>query len=141
MDFDPGFHEEMYDEGFDDGYEEAEEDLADDRTELEHDDDGNVIGLATGAAVAAGFGYHMANDEIDERKLSEEILRKKEGKQGEPVKVPLANRNEVKGVVTPFGRWASKVNKGYVKTDSPIEYTKEEQLQILNAELEEYFDD
>ena len=134
MDFDPGFHEEMYDEGYEDEPNEQEEST---EPEAEYDSMGNPILLAA----AAGFGHQMGKEDLDEREVAEGILKERKGKQGEPVKVPLASRNEVKGHMTPFGRWATKVNKGRAKTDTPIEYTKEEQLQILNAELEEYFDD
>lgn len=133
MDFDPGFHEEMYDEGYDDGQEEAEEDTPDDAEEtIEHDGMGNAVYLAS----AAGFGYHMALDEIEERKLAEDILRRREGKPGKPVKVPLARRHEVKGHTTPFGRWAAKVAHDPKRREDELEYTKEEQDQILKAEGE-----
>jgi len=134
MDFDPG---ELYDDNFEDGMEDniPEENL--DEQETEYDSMGNPIFLAA----AAGFGYQMGQEDLDERKVAEEILRQREGKQSEPVKIPLASRHETKGYMTPFGRWASKVNRDPSRRNDPIEYTKEEQLQILNAELEEFFDD
>ncbi len=122
MNFDDGFHEEMYDEDF----EEAEE------PEVEYDELGNPILIAA----AAGFGYHMATDEIEERQLVEDILRRRDKKQGDPIKVPLAHRHTTKGYVTPFGRWATKANQDPSKAKEDIQYTMEEQLQIIRAEGE-----
>jgi len=134
MDFDPG---ELYDDNFEDGMEDniPEENL--DEQETEYDSMGNPIFIAA----VAGFGYQMGQEDLDERKVAEEILKHREDKQDKPIKIPLASRNETKGYITPFGRWASKVNQDPSKRNDPIEYTKEEQLQILNAELEEFFDD
>lgn len=130
MDFDPGeLYDESYEEGFDEGYEQAEEDFVEE-PEVECDELGNPIYLAA----AAGFGYHMAQDEMDERQLAEDILKRREGKQVKPVKVPLAHRNETKGYMTPFGRWATKANIDHKRTEDEIEYTKEEQLQIIKAQ-------
>jgi hypothetical protein len=41
-----------------------------------------------------------------------------------------------KGKKTPFGRWATMVNKDPSRRDEDIEYTLEEQLQIIRAEGE-----
>lgn len=128
MDFDPGFHEEMYD----DGQEMYEEDLEHSEEEMELDSLGNPIFLAT----AAGFGRQMGKDSLEERQIAERILRDREGK-GDPVKIPLADRGGQKKVqryTTPFGRWARKVNEDPTRRDEDIEYTKEEQLKILKAE-------
>jgi len=134
MDFDPGelydeddLHD-SYEEGCEDGQIEFDPELD---AEVEYDDDGNLMPLL---ATAAGFGYHMATDELEERKLAESILKRKEGKQGEPIKVPLARRKETKGHMTPFGRWATRANIDHKKTEDELEYTKEEQLQILKSE-------
>jgi len=127
MDFDPGFHEEMYD----DDQEMYEEDFEQGEEEVELDSMGNPIFLAA----AAGLGYEMAQGEIDERQLAEDILKDK-AKKVKPTKVPLADRHTAKGHMTPFGRWATKVNKGLTKSDSEIEYTKEERHQIYDAEGE-----
>ncbi len=104
MDFDPG---ELYEEGYEDGHEEAEEDLESAEEEVEFDAMGNPIYLAA----VAGFAYQMAQGEIDERQIAEDILKNKAGKV-EPVKVPLAHRHtqKKKGHMTPFGRWSTKVN-------------------------------
>ena len=122
MDFDPGFHEEMYDEDID----------KDNEPEVEYDEFGNVIAVAT----AAGFGYYMAKDELEERKLAEDILKQREGKQEDPVKVPLAHRHTTKGEITPFGRWATRANQDPSKAKEEIQYTKEEQLQIIKAQAD-----
>ena len=122
MDFDPG---ELYDEGYEDGMEEN----MPEETE-EYDDDGNLIPLV----VATSFGYHMASEEIEERKLAEGILKRKEGRQDEPIKVPLARRKEDKGHMTPFARWSTKANLDHKRTEDDIEYTKEEQAQIFKSE-------
>ena len=130
MDFDPGeLYDEGYEEGFDEGYEQAEEDLTEE-PEVEYDSNGNII---YGAA-AAGFGYHMAQDELEERQLAEDILKRREGKQGEPTKVPLSQRHETKGYMTPFGRWATKANIDHKRTEDELEYTEEERLQIMDSE-------
>jgi hypothetical protein len=139
MDFDPGelyddsyenfdeIAEDNYEEGFEDGQEEVDD--MQQEPEVEYDDDGNVIAVVA----AAGFGYHMATDEIDERQLAEDVLARREGKT-EPVKIPLAKRHEAKGHMTPFGRWATRANLDHKRTEDEIEYTKEEQLEILRAE-------
>ena len=126
MDFDPG---ELYEEGFDDGQEMCEENLEHSEEEVELDSMGNPVFLAA----AAGFGYEMARGEIDERQIAENILKNK-AKKVEPAKVPLADRHTVKGHMTPFGRWVDKVNKGLIKRDSELEYTKEEMYLIHDAE-------
>jgi len=71
---------------------------------------------------------------LEERKIAEDILERREGKQDTPIKVPLAQRNETKGHMTPFGRWATKANIDHKRAEDEIEYTKEEQLQILKAQ-------
>jgi len=127
MDFDPGFHEEMYDEHL-------QEDMEPPEDEIEFDDLGNPTYLA----VATSFGYEMAQEEIDERQLAEDILKdrsRKERKQN-PVKIPLSDRHKTKGYMTPFARWATKVNINPKNTSDEIEYTLEEQLQIIRAEGE-----
>lgn len=103
---------------------------SDNRDNVEYDDLGNPIFIAT----AAGFGHHMATDELEERELAESILKRRAEKQGKPVKVPLAHRRRKKGYVTPFGRWATMVNKDPSRTKEGIPYTMEEQLQIIRAQ-------
>lgn len=130
MDFDPGFHEEIYDEGFDDGQEMYEENLEQSEEEVELDSMGNPIFLAA----AGGFGYHMAQGEIDERQIAENILKNKARKVEVPVKVPLSHRHNQKGHMTPFGRWSTRVNMDHSKINDEIEYTIEERLQIMDSE-------
>jgi len=129
MDFDPG---ELCDENYDEGYEDGQNDIEEPETteEVEFDELGNPIYLAA----AAGFGYHMATDELEERQLAEDILKRREGKQGKPVKVPLAQRHTTKGHMTPFGRWATKSNINHDRNKDDIEYTKEERLKIMDSE-------
>jgi len=115
--------EDGYDEGFEDGFGEEDQQVE------EFDEDGNPVYMAT----AAGFGYHMAQDEIEERQIAEEILRRKEGKPDTPTKIPLASRHETKGKMTPFGRWATRVNHDPARREKEIEYTLEVQLVILDA--------
>lgn len=132
MDFDPGFFSEddMHD-SYEEGYEDGHESDAEDDDVVETDELGNPIYLAA----AAGFGYHMAQDEIEERRLAEEILKKREGKKDEPVKVPLKTRHAgPKG--TPFQRWAARVNQDPKSTKEPLTYTEEEQNIILKHEAE-----
>lgn len=133
MDFDPGFFSEDDLDDLIDSMEEIEESEPEDvpEPEVEYDASGNVIAAVAGT----GFGYHMAQDEIEERQIAEKILADREGKKGEPVKVPLSHRRDKKkGHMTPFARWATRVNMDPSKRDEDIEYTKEEQLQILRAE-------
>lgn len=85
---------------------------------------------------AGGLGYEMAEDEIEEREIAEDILRRRDEKNYEQVKLPLASRHEVRGKMTPFGRWATEVNKNPNKRDMDIPYTKEEQLAIIRSEGE-----
>jgi len=128
MDFDPGeLYDEGYEDGHDEGYETAEEDMEDQEETVELDDDGNPIFLAA----AAGFGYHMAQDELEERQIAEDILKRKET----VVKVPLSHRHKkIRGHMTPFARWSTKVNLDHKKINDDLEYTKEEQLQIFKSE-------
>jgi len=99
--------------------------------EVELDSMGNPIFLAA----AGGFGYEMAQGEIDERQIAENILKNK-ARKVESVKVPLSHRHNQKkrGYMTPFGRWVGKVNKGLIKSEDEIEYTIEERLQIMDSE-------
>jgi hypothetical protein len=124
MDFDPG---ELHDDDYEDG---MEENMPDEEPDAEYDSAGNIVF----AAAAAGFGYHMAQDELEERQIAENILKRREGKQYKPTKIPLAERHTTKGHMTPFGRWATKANIDHKRTEDEIEYTKEERLQIMDSE-------
>jgi hypothetical protein len=88
-----------------------------------------------GLAAAAGFGYCMATDELDERILAENILGRRSGPK-QPIKVPLKSRHEIerKGTRTPFGRWSTEANLNPATSKKPIKYTKEEQLRIIRGE-------
>jgi hypothetical protein len=128
MDFDPG--ECFDDDAYEEGYEQAEKDFEHSEEEVELDSMGNPVYLAA----AAAFGFHMAQDEIDERQIAEDILKNKAKKVGEPAKIPLATRHTTKGHMTPFGRWATKSNINHDKNKDDIEYTKEERLKIMDSE-------
>jgi len=125
MDFDPG---ELFDD--DDGVDYTE--YTGDAPEYEDDTDEVEL------AAAAGLGYHMAQEEIEERKIAADILRKRDKNQGKPEAIPLWKRHEAKGKgkMTPFGRWATMVNNDPARRKLDITYTKEEQLAILRAEAE-----
>jgi len=123
MDFDPGF--------FSDYDDISDEDHEYDDGEIEYDALGNPIYLAS----AAGFGYHMSEDEIEEREIAAKILKERENKKREPVKVPLSKRHDDNTKhMTPFGRWADKVARDPSRRNEEIEYTLEEKLEILKAE-------
>lgn len=129
MDFDPGecFDDnEHYEEGDDDG----QDDMESNDEEVEFDSLGNPIYLAIGASL----GHEMAQGEVDERQIAENLLRHREEKQHKPTKIPLAERHTTKGHMTPFGRWATKANIDHKRTEDEIEYTKEERLQIMDSE-------
>lgn len=122
MDFDPGFHEE--------GFEDEQNDTEEPEETVEFDAMGNPIYLAT----AAGFGYEMAQGEIDERQIAEDILKDRAGKQEELIKVPLSHRHEKKGHMTPFARWATNANIDPARSKDEIEYTIKERLRIMESE-------
>ena len=146
MDFDPGelYDEyeddmsELYDEddvydSYEEGYEDGQNDVPEynDQTEeiSERDDDGFD---PTDLAIAAGFGHHMAQDEMEDHKTP----RGPKGGKAGPESVPLWERHNRKGKMTPFGRWATMVNEDPSKRNEEIQYTKEERLAILKAEGE-----
>jgi hypothetical protein len=75
-------------------------------------------------------------DELEERQLAEDILKRREGKQDEPIKVPLSHRHtqKKKGHMTPFARWSTKANMDHTRSKDKIEYTIEERLRIMESE-------
>jgi hypothetical protein len=76
----------------------------------------------------------MAQDEIEERKLAEDLLREKEEKIE---KIPLhARHSSIKGG-SPFERWARDVQAGRKTMDDPLEFTPEEEDKILAKEVVE----
>jgi len=129
MDFDPG---ELYDEGYEDGYDEGYEAIEEDTEDQEDSVELDAMGSPVYLAAAAGFGYHMAQDELNERQLAENIIKRKET----PIKVALSHRHEKTGGghMTPFARWSTKVNLDRTKINDEIEYTLEEKLQIFKSE-------
>lgn len=127
MDYDPDF---AYDGTEDSDHGDPQEVVE------EYDALGNPLFLAT----AAGMGYHMTRDEFEEQKLSEEMAEIRDKESNETEKVPLSSRHSDggKGNPSPFMRWAIGVARGTKKTSDPIEYTKEEQRAILEAEAEDW---
>lgn len=135
MDFDPGFHEEMYDEDdLHDSYEEGLEDEQNDTEEPEETVEFDAMGNPIYIAVGVGFGYEMAQREIDERQIAEDILKNRAREQEEPIKVPLSRRHEKKGHMTPFARWATNANIDPAGSKDEIDYTIEERLRIMESE-------
>lgn len=135
IDFDPGFHDHMGDnnseEDYDAGYEDCEDsyDEPADGVEIETDEFGNPIYLAA----AAGFGYHMAQEDLEAQKIADDIT---ESRKDEPkiTKMPLSSRHggkdgEVRG--KPFERWLEKYFRGEKKLTDPLDLTEEER----NSEL------
>ena len=136
--YDPDF---IYDPQFD-----AEEDIFDEQDNdvecnIELDDNyepisASEIGVLEVAA-AAGFGYHTAQEELDEDKIARQLLKKIHTNY-EPVKVPLSDRhssNNKRG--KPFERWYISVLKGQKKITDPLDYTEEELFLIAQAELDD----
>ena len=76
----------------------------------------------------------MVEESLEERKIAENILKRREGKKDKPAKVPLADRHTTRGNMTPFARWATKANLDHKNAGDDIEYTKEERHQIYDAE-------
>ena len=146
MDFDPGmFSEDDIDDMSNNAYGEGYEDALDEQAELNYepepeeasdvlDDEYDTVDLA----VAAGFGYHMASDELEERKIAKKILDRK--KKNKIQKVSLRNRKSsgVKG--SPSKRWMFEVASGQKKAKDPVEYTDEEKKAILEYEGEHDFE-
>ena len=127
MDFDPG---ELHDDSYDDGYADGEESNEPIEESQEDHVDFDEFGIPIAIATAAGFGYHMAQDEQAEQGQADTEFEQ------EPILIPLAQRRNKKGYVSPFGRWATKANRDPSKANDEIEYTKEEQLAIIKAEGE-----
>jgi hypothetical protein len=85
----------------------------------------------------------VVEEELGERELAERILRRKEEEReaNKPTKVPLWTRHKVKGSKgSPALRAMYKVATGERTTKDPIEYTEEEQRQILDFEGEHDFE-
>jgi hypothetical protein len=121
----------------------GDDDFGFENRDCEIPDDDSMLEDVISAATAAGFGYHMAQDEMNERELAEEILRRKEEEReaNKPTKVPLWTRHKVKGSKgSPALRAMYKVATGERTTKDPIEYTEEEQRQILDFEGEHDFE-
>lgn len=128
MDYDPEWmHGDADFMGGDDDFGSENRDL--DHTE--YDDLGNPIFIAA----AAGFGYHMSQDE---RESLEESLEQEERSKAKVKKIPLSSRHtETKrNMPPPFERWAYAVNKGLLDINEPIEsvLTAEEKKLIYESE-------
>jgi len=100
----------------------------------------NEIGVFE-MSVAAGLGYHMAQDEIDEDAVAKKLLRKMHTSK-EQVKVPLSTRhNNEDERGKPFEKWYLNVLRGQKKVTDPIDYTEKELYLIAQAELEDDIND
>ncbi len=150
MDFDPGMFsddefedtrddaaEGTYDEGYEEGYDAKEDELNEELTQEETPDVLDSEYDATALAAAAGFGYHMASDELEERRIAEDILRRRNPpKTGKVQRVSLKNRKASKFKGSPAKRWMYEVATGQKKAKDPVEYTDEEKAAILRYEGE-----
>jgi len=88
-------------------------------------------------SVAAGFGHHMAQEELDEDKIARRLLKRMQS-DGEQVKVPLSTRYEGSSERgKPFEKWYLNVLRGRTKITDPIKYTEKELFLIAQAELED----
>ena len=126
----------------------AEEDIFDeDDVEYDVELDDNYDPVSAGEigifeiGVAAGFGHHMAQEELDEDHIAKQLLKKMKGDK-EQVKVPLSTRHTTeieRG--KPFERWYLNFLKGQKKITDPLEYTEKELYQIARAELEDDIND
>lgn len=140
MDFDPGmFSEDNIDDFEGENYPDDEQ--AELNYEPEPEETSDVLDDEYGAAVlgaAAGFGYHMASDELEERKIAKKILDRKKKKKVQ--KVSLRNRKSSKVKGSPSKRWMFEVASGQKKAKDPVEYTDEEKKAILEYEGEHDFE-
>jgi hypothetical protein len=124
----------------------AEEDMIDEQDndtdfEIELDENSEPIAATEigvfEMSVAAGFGYNMAQEELDEDKIARQLLRKIYTEK-EQVKVPLSTRHsggEERG--KPFEKWYLNVLRGQNKVTDPIKYTEKELYLAAQAELED----
>ncbi len=87
--------------------------------------------------VAAGFGHHMAQEELDEDEIARQLLKRIHPDK-EQVKVPLSTRhtNETERG-KPFERWYLDFLKGRKKITDPLDYTEKELFLIAQKELED----
>ena len=73
--------------------------------------------------------YEQEEPELKERNIRENILGRD--------KVPLKDRNLKEEKGKPFERWYLNVLKGQRKVTDPLDFTEEEQEEMLKAELED----
>jgi hypothetical protein len=136
--YDPDF---IYDPQSDSEEDVFDEDWNEVDFDIELDDDSEPIGACElgvfEMSVAAGLGYHMAQDEIDEDAVAKKLLRRIHTDKKQ-IKVPLStrhNNDEEKG--KPFERWYLDVLRGRKKITDPLDYTEKELFLIAQAELED----
>jgi hypothetical protein len=122
----------------------SEEDIFDeDDVEYDVELDDNFEPISAGEigafemAVAAGFGHHMAQEELDEDRIAKQLLKRMHtGK--ELAKVPLSSRfNNDTERGKPFERWYLDVLRGQKKVTDPLDYTEKELFLIAQVELED----
>ena len=86
--------------------------------------------------VAAGFGHHMAQEELDEDKIARQLLKRMHPGE-EHTKVPLSTRHTNEdGKGKPFERWYLNFLRGQKKITDPLDYTEKELFLIAQTELE-----
>ena len=136
--YDPDF---IYDPQSDSEEDMFDEEDGDVEFDVELDDDYNpVVAQEIGIfemGVAAGFGHHMAQEELDEDKITRQLLKRMHPDE-EHVKVPLSTRytdDNERG--KPFEKWYLNVLRGRTKITDPIKYTEKELFLIAQAELED----
>jgi len=136
--YDPDFIYDPSSDGEEDMFDEQDNNMDFD---VELDDVGDPIAATEigifEMAVAAGFGHHMAQEELDEDEIARRLLRKIHTEK-EQVKVPLSTRytgEEERG--KPFEKWYLSVLRGQKKVTDPLEYTEEELFAIAQSELED----
>lgn len=107
-------------------------------------------GAIMGAAHEQGMedGKKLADEEdsnqpdnLDEREIAEDILKRMEKEEKAPRKISLKARHRAKGSkLSPSVRWMYDVASGKKSIKDPVELTEEEQRAILKYEGEEGFD-
>jgi len=136
--YDPDFIYDPQSDAEEDMFDEIDNDI---EYDIELDDDyepisADEIGIFE-IGVAAGFGHHMAQEELDEDHIARQLLKKMEGGK-EQVKVPLSSRHTTeieRG--KPFERWYLSFLKGQKKITDPLDYTEKELFLIAQEELKD----
>lgn len=128
----------------------SEEDMLDGQDnnkeyDIELDDNYEPVGAneigAFEIGVVAGFGHHMAQEELDEDHIARQLLQRRRADK-EQVKIPLSARhNNETERGKPFERWYLNVLKGQKKITDPLDYTEKELFLIAQEELKDDIND